>query len=190
MPAGQDVTWPAREGQGGARLAGFATCGGGRWARRGRGPTVIDLADLDDLDRAAGGPPLGGAGVQQGVVLVGAGFDVLPSRDGEAVGDVGDEDFDVRAGEAGVEDEALDAEDQVCGVVAPPANVVEAQVQNDDVRAVGGDLGVQRLDVLPGRAAVDGEVGAAAAGREERRDGGVVGAPGLGVGRVDVDGVY
>lgn len=55
---------------------------------------------------------------------------------------------------------------------------------------MGRDLVVQGLDVLPGRAAVDGEVGAAAAGGEERRHGGVVCAPCLGVRRVDVDGVY
>lgn len=106
------------------------------------------------------------------------------------MGDIGDEDLDIRAGETGVEDEALDAEDQVCRVVAPPADVVEAEVQDEDVRAVGGDLVVQGLDVLPRGPAVDGEVGAAAAGGEERRDGRVVGAPGLGVGRVDVDCVY
>lgn len=106
------------------------------------------------------------------------------------MGDICDENLYVRAGQASIEDEALDAEDQVCGVVPPPADVVEAEVQHEDVRLVGGDLGVQRLDVLPGRAAVDGEVGTAAAGGEERRDGGVVGAPGLGVGRVDVDCVY
>lgn len=103
---------------------------------------------------------------------------------------VGDKDLDIRAGEARVEDEALDAENQVRRVVAPPADVVEAEVQDEDVRAVGGDLAVQGLDVLPRGAAVDGEVGAAAAGGEERRDGRVVGAPGLGVCRVDVYCVY
>lgn len=161
----------------------------GKGKKEGR-RTVIDLADLDHLDRAAGGPPLGGPGVQQVVVLVGDILDVLPPRYSDAVGDVRDEDLYTRAREARVEDEALDAEDQVGGVVAPPADVVEAEVQHEDVRAVGGDLGVQLLDVLPGRAAVDGEVGAAAAGGEEWRDGGVVGAPGLRVGRVDVDRVY
>lgn len=152
-----------------------------------RRPTVIDLADLDDVDGASGGPPLGGAGVQQVVVLVGGALDVLPPRHGEAVGDVGDEDLYVRAREAGVEDQALDAHDEIRGIVTPPADVVEAEVQDEDVRAVLGDLGVQRLDVLPGRAAVYGEVGGAAAGGEEGRDGGVVRAPGLWVGRVDVD---
>lgn len=104
--------------------------------------------------------------------------------------DVRDEDLYVGSGEPGVEDEALDAEDQVCRIVAPPADVVEAEVQDEDIGIVGYNLGMQRLDVLPGWAAVDGEVGAAAAGGEERRDGWVVCSPGLGVGRVDVDGVY
>lgn len=106
------------------------------------------------------------------------------------MGHVGDEDLDVRTCEPGVKNEALDAEDQVGRVVAPPADVVEAEVQDEDVRAVGRDLVVQGLDVLPGGAAVDGEVGAAAAGGEERRHGRVVCAPCLGVHRVDVDGVY
>lgn len=155
-----------------------------------RRPTVIDLADFDNLDRTAGGPPLSGPGVQQVVVKVSGGLDVLPARHGEAVGDVCDEDLYVGSGEPGIEDEALNTEDQVGRIVAPPADVVEAEVQDEDVRAVGYNLGVQGLDVLPGRAAVDGEVGAAAAGGEERRDGWVVRPPGLGVGRVDVDGVY
>lgn len=153
-------------------------------------PTVIDLADFDDLDRAAGGPPLSGPGVQQVVVQVGGGLDVLPARHGEAVGDVCDENLYVRPCETSIENEALDAEDQVGRIVAPPANVIEAQVQDEDIRTVGCDLGVQGVDVLPGRAAVDGEVGAAAAGGEERRHGWVVCAPSLGIGRVDVDGVY
>lgn len=106
------------------------------------------------------------------------------------MGHVGDEDLDVRAGETGVKHEALDAEDQVGRVVAPPTNIIEAEVQDEDVRAVGRDLVVQGLDVLPGRAAVDGEVGATTAGGEERRHGGVVCAPCLGVGRVDVDCIY
>lgn len=160
--------------------------GGGK-TKKWRRPTVVDLADLDYLDGAPGGPPLSGAGVQQVVVLVGSALDILPPGHGEAVGDVRNEDLYVRAREAGVEDEALDAHDEVRGVVAPPADVVEAEVQDEDVRAVLGDLGVQRLDVLPGRAAVDGEVGGAAAGGEEGGDGGVVCAPRLWVGRVDID---
>lgn len=153
-------------------------------------PTVIDLADFDDLDRAAGGPPLRGPSVEQVVVQVGGGLDVLPAGHGEAVGDVRDENLYVRSGEPGIENQALDAEDQVGCIVAPPADVVEAQVQDEDIRAVECNLGVQGLDVLPGWAAVDGEVGAAAAGGEERRDSWVVCSPGLGVGWVDVDGVY
>lgn len=172
----------------GARLAGLHLRR--REWEKTRRPTIIDLADFDNLDRAAGGPPLSGPGVEQVVVQVGGGLDVLPAGHGETVGDVCDEDLYVRPGEPGVEDKALDAEDQICRVVAPPADVVEAQVQDEDIRAVGCDLGVQGVDVLPGRAAVDGEVGAASAGGEERRHGWVIRSPGLGIGRVDVDGVY
>lgn len=175
-----------------AKLAGFTLRSRG-WARRRirrTSPTVIDLADLDNLDWAAFGPPLGGPRIQQGIVLFGGTLDILPARDGEAVGDVGDQDLYVRTGEAGVKDEALDAEYQVSRVIAPPADVVEAEMQDEDVGLVGRDLRVHRLDVLPCRAAIDGEVRAAAAGGEERRHGGVVCAPGLRVGWVDVDRVY
>lgn len=70
--------------------------------------------------------------------------------------------------------------------LAPPADIVEAEMQHDDVRRVGRDVGRELVDVEPGGAAVDGEVRAAAAGREGWVDGGVVGAPGLWGGEVDV----
>lgn len=47
--------------------------------------TVIDLADLNDLDRAALRPPLGGAGVEQVVILVGDALNVLPPSDSDAM---------------------------------------------------------------------------------------------------------
>jgi hypothetical protein len=88
-----------RRGEEGLKVS-RSPVGEGKWGRGSVALTVVDLADLNDLDRAALGPPLGSVSNEQVIVQVGCALDVLPPHYSNTVRHVGDEDLDVGAGEA------------------------------------------------------------------------------------------
>lgn len=143
--------------------------------------TIINLTDTNNLHRAPLGRPLPRLLPDDTVILGRLDRDVLPPADGDPVAHVGDQHGDVVPGHPRVEHQPLHGQDQVRGLVAPPADVVEAQVQDDKVGPVGGHPRVEEVEVQPRGRTPGGEVGAAAVRGEGRVDGGVVGAPRLGV---------
>lgn len=141
--------------------------------------TSIVLADPHHNHRTLDRRPLDHLLRQQSIILVRLARDILPPQHLEPVAHIRNEHAHVGPRPPRVDDELLHGADQLARRPAPPAEVVEAQVQRDDVGRVRRDDALDLVGVEPRRAAVDCEVGAAAAGAEEGVYFWVVGAPGL-----------
>lgn len=101
---------------------------------------------------------------------------------------VRNQNLDILSAQARIGDQSPDTFDQLGRRLAPPPEIVEAEVQDDEIGLVRRDLGLDQVHVHPRGAAVHGEVGGAAAGVKRGIDGGCIGPPGLGVGEINVVG--